>query len=141
MKPLVIILTTTSNISVSLCHSNPSLLHRISGAKAVKTLKEQGLYQDITSIFRVIRDQDILGKVRSCIASLNLNQSPLQLGTDGHTKTNEFSEKFQTAFDPPPHFRKIILRILRQNCDKSAYIHFFKFLMHIFIQCFLFHVE
>ena len=23
------------------------------------------------------------------------------LGTDGHTKTDEFSEKFQTAFDPP----------------------------------------
>ena len=40
-------------------------------------------------------------------------------GTDGDTKTDEFSEKFQTAFDPPPpHFRKIILRISRQNCDK-----------------------
>ena len=24
------------------------------------------------------------------------------LGTDGVTKTDEFSEKFQTAFDPPP---------------------------------------
>ena len=23
-------------------------------------------------------------------------------GTDGATKTDEFSEKFQTAFDPPP---------------------------------------
>ena len=44
-----------------------------------------------------------------------------KLGTDGHTKTDEFSEKFQTAFDtPPPHFRKIILRISRQNCDKIA---------------------
>ena len=30
------------------------------------------------------------------------------LGTNGHTKTDEFSEKFQMAFDPPPHFRKII---------------------------------
>ena len=25
-------------------------------------------------------------------------------GPDGHTKTDEFSEKFQTAFDPPPSF-------------------------------------
>ena len=25
-------------------------------------------------------------------------------GTDGHTKTDEFSEKFHTAFDPPPSF-------------------------------------
>ena len=24
----------------------------------------------------------------------------------------EFSEKFQTAFDPPPHFRKIKLQIV-----------------------------
>ena len=24
------------------------------------------------------------------------------LGKDGHTKTDEFLEKFQTAFDPPP---------------------------------------
>ena len=31
-------------------------------------------------------------------------------------KRDEFSEKFQTAFDPPPHFRKIILRISRQKC-------------------------
>ena len=26
------------------------------------------------------------------------------------TKTDEFLEMFQTAFDPPPHFRKIMLR-------------------------------
>ena len=45
------------------------------------------------------------------------------LGTPGPNKTDETSEKFQTAFDPPPHFRKIILRFSRQNCDKSAYVH------------------
>ena len=45
----------------------------------------------------------------------------LVYGIDGDTKTEEFSEKFETAFDPPPpHFRKIMLRILRQNCDKIA---------------------
>ena len=34
------------------------------------------------------------------------------LGKLPPTKTDEFSEKFQTAFDPPPpHFRKIMLRI------------------------------
>ena len=49
----------------------------------------------------------------------------VSLGTDGHTKTDETSEKFQTAFDPPPlHFWKIILRISRQMGDKSAYVHY-----------------
>ena len=38
-------------------------------------------------------------------------------------RSDEFSEKFQTAFDPPPHFRKVTLRFSRQNCDKSAYVH------------------
>jgi len=38
------------------------------------------------------------------------------------SKSDEFLEKFQTAFDPPPHFRKVILWISRQNCDKSAYL-------------------
>ena len=38
------------------------------------------------------------------------------------SKSDEFSEKFQTAFDPAPHFRKVVLRISQQNCDKSAYV-------------------
>ena len=46
------------------------------------------------------------------------------LGKDAISKTDEFSEKFQTAFDPPPHFRKIMLRFLRQNSDKSAYVQY-----------------
>ena len=33
------------------------------------------------------------------------------LGKDGCTKSDVFSEKFQTAFDPPPHFRKIMLQM------------------------------
>ena len=34
------------------------------------------------------------------------------LGMPTSSKTDEFSEKFQTAFDPPPpHFRKVILQI------------------------------
>ena len=34
------------------------------------------------------------------------------LGTGRATKMDEFSEKFQTAFDSqPPHFQKIILQI------------------------------
>ena len=34
------------------------------------------------------------------------------LGTGDATKMDEFSEKFQTAFDllPPPHFRKIMYK-------------------------------
>ena len=33
-------------------------------------------------------------------------QESYGLGTGQATKTDEFSEKFQTAIDPPPHFRK-----------------------------------
>ena len=36
------------------------------------------------------------------------------------TKTNVFSEKFQMAFDPPPHFRKIMLQIFKT--DMVAYM-------------------
>ena len=54
-----------------------------------------------------------LTKLRRCA-------SRVHLGTDGVSKTDETSEKFQSAFDPPPHLWKIILRISRQNCDKSA---------------------
>ena len=32
------------------------------------------------------------------------------LGKDGAIKADEFSETIQTAFDPPPHFRKIVLQ-------------------------------
>ena len=46
-----------------------------------------------------------------------------KLGTGKVNRSDEFSEKFQTAFDPPPHFRKVTLRFSRQNCDKSAYVH------------------
>ena len=35
------------------------------------------------------------------------------------SKTDEFSEKFQTAFDPPPHFRKIILQFFSKIHDRS----------------------
>ena len=31
----------------------------------------------------------------------------------------EFSEKFQTAFDPSPHFRKIILQFFSEIHDQS----------------------
>ena len=47
-----------------------------------------------------------------------------KLGMPYISKRDEFSEKFQTAFDtPPPHFRKVILRISQQNCD-NAYVHY-----------------
>ena len=38
------------------------------------------------------------------------------LGKPVPTIIDEFLEKFQTAFDHPPHFRKVILRISRQKC-------------------------
>ena len=44
----------------------------------------------------------------------------LDLGMDGPTKTDEFLEKFQTAFDPPPHFRKIMLRFFSGIHDRRS---------------------
>ena len=45
------------------------------------------------------------------------------LGKGGSSKTDEFLEKFQTAFDPPPpHFRKIMLRFFSGIHDlRSVY--------------------
>ena len=57
---------------------------------------------------------------RKFIRSVNLTRP---LGMPHISKTDEFSEKFQTAFDPPPHFRKVTLRFSRQKCNKSAYVH------------------
>ena len=44
----------------------------------------------------------------------NVYPGPYQqhLGKGRTTKLDEFSEKFQTAFEPPTHFRKIVLQIL-----------------------------
>ena len=39
-------------------------------------------------------------------------------GTGHATKSDEFSEKFQTAFDPPPHFQKIMLHFLEPSEKK-----------------------
>ena len=83
-------------------------------------------------IERLTRDDDALkpGLVKvSFLFSQLVSSSSVwfvtsSLGKDGVSKTDEFSEKFQTAFDPPPHFRKIILRFSRQNCDKSAYVQY-----------------
>ena len=39
----------------------------------------------------------------------------------GHaTKSVEFSEKYQTASTPPPHFRKIVLQFFSKNVQKKA---------------------
>ena len=42
------------------------------------------------------------------------------LGTFDATKTDEISEKIQTAFDPPPHFRKIMLQFFSENVRKKT---------------------
>ena len=48
------------------------------------------------------------------VAILEMSSRQVQrlLGTDGAAKSDEFSETFQTAFDPTPSFRKIMLQIL-----------------------------
>ena len=44
------------------------------------------------------------------------------LGKVGATKSDEFSEKFQMAFEPPPHFRMIILQFfLGKRPQKALY--------------------
>ena len=40
-----------------------------------------------------------------------------RLGKRCTSKTDEFVEKFQTTFDPPPHFRKIILQFFFLQLD------------------------
>ena len=44
----------------------------------------------------------------------------LHLGTGDATKTDEFLEKFQRAFDPP-HFQKIILQIFGMIMLKKSF--------------------
>ena len=63
-------------------------------------------------------------KVIFGVAWLYSEDGGYSLGKDGVSKIDVFSEKFQTAFDPPPHFWKIMLRISGHNCDKSAYVHY-----------------
>ena len=47
-------------------------------------------------------------KIGKKMEKANLGKSPA-------TKSDESLEKFQTAFDPPPHFWKIILQIFIMN--------------------------
>ena len=48
----------------------------------------------------------------------------LNIGMHTPTKTDEFSEKFRTTFDPPHHFRKIMLRIFYKAIQpQKPYIH------------------
>ena len=42
----------------------------------------------------------------------------------GHQNGWIFRKVPNCIWPPPPHFQKIILRILRQNCDKSGYVHY-----------------
>ena len=45
------------------------------------------------------------------------------LGKGPATKSDEFSEKFQTAFGPqPPHFRKIVLQSFYGKRPKKPFI-------------------
>ena len=43
----------------------------------------------------------------------------LRLGMPTSSKTDEFSEKFQTSFDPPPSFSEIILQFFPEIRDRS----------------------
>ena len=47
--------------------------------------------------------------ISSCLTSKLSPKVALGLGTDGPTKMDEFSEKFQTAFDLPPIFGKVAM--------------------------------
>ena len=45
----------------------------------------------------------------------NLSKRRLHLGTGDDNRTDEFSEKFQTAFDPLPNFREIMLQFFSEK--------------------------
>ena len=49
-----------------------------------------------------------------------LNQKIRGLGTGDGNKTDDFSEKFQTDFDPPPHYRKIMLQFFPEISGLST---------------------
>ena len=58
---------------------------------------------------------------RDCtIMILPLDKTILNSGTEHVSKSDEFSEKFQTAFDPPP---LILGKLYCAFRDKSAYVH------------------
>ena len=60
---------------------------------------------------------DLFGRNRGDIAITCRSLLSLSLGKGGATKSDEFLEKFQTAFDPPPppNFWKIILQIFYEG--------------------------
>ena len=63
---------------------------------------------------------------RKLLSQVQRPQKSVQLvclGKGGYSKTDEFLEKFQPAFDPPPpHFRKIMLRFFSGILDlRSVY--------------------
>ena len=45
----------------------------------------------------------------------------IELGTGHVTKSDEFLEKFQTAFDPPPRFRKLYCNSFLGKRPKKAF--------------------
>ena len=65
------------------------------------TLEELHAHQDQV-------DQKLLRLVSQVVSHVPGGRETFSthLGTVSATKTDELSEKFQTTFDPPPHFRK-----------------------------------
>ena len=61
-------------------------------------------------------------KVIFGVAWLYSEDGGYSLGKDGVSKIDVFSEKFQTAFDPPPHFWKIILKFFPKFMTEMAKI-------------------
>ena len=55
------------------------------------------------------------------------------LGTGRATKMDEFSEKFQTAFDLPPHIGKIMSQICFEKRSKTPHIKV-QNLQHFFLE-------
>ena len=49
--------------------------------------------------------------------------SPTPLGKPNPPKTDEFSEKFQTAFDPPPSFSENHIADFLKSCTALKTIH------------------
>ena len=73
-----------------------------------------------TNCFISILSDDYTQKDNQC--NYPMNNIKL-MGADAVPKTDEFSETFQTAFDPSSHFRKIMLQffhniMLRKPCLK-----------------------
>ena len=86
--------------------------------------REEVCWRDQTSW--VVYSEPCVGDLSELVSQLDSSKAPfLPLGMGRANKTDEFSEKIQTAFDrdPPPSFSEnYVANIFSENVQKTTYI-------------------